>query len=96
MSLKDEIREKKGKIRVHRIDLMVKAQNATEEKRRRLKASVAERLGSKTPNGEASAQTDTATPGPPGPFVSGDKASIQTHGPGAEETASGKVEEDQT
>lgn len=88
MTVKREIQETMGKIRKHRVDLLVKAKEAAPEKKERLKAAVAAQL--------ADGQTDRRTPGPPGPFVSGDKASARTHGPGAEKTMPDDGQEEET
>jgi hypothetical protein len=94
MSLKDQIRETKGNIRKHRLELMAKVQNAPAEKRQALKDCVAKQLGSKPLQADSNHADDVA-PGPPGPLVSGDKASTSTHGPGAEETMPRKGEENE-
>ncbi len=93
MTVKREIQETMGKIRKHRVDLLVKAKEAAPEKKERLKAAVAAHLETgKLADGE----TDRRTPGPPGPFASGDKASARTHGPGAEKTMPDDGQEEET
>ena len=80
MTLKKAIDETKGKIRKHRIDLLVKAQEAAPDKKERLKEAVAERLGTRK---VCDIPADQRAPGPPGPLESGDTASSRTPGPGA-------------